>query len=100
MARKTIDPDLKLKIIRYLESHSQYSTAKKFKVSPSTVNKIANEQTGKTIPERSETKNAVVAHKAYARADRLVVLNKLMGKVDMAIDTPDLKTGQLVQLTT
>lgn len=100
MAHKTIDPDLKKKIIRYLKSHSQYATAKKFKISPSTVNGIANDpQVKGTIRECSEPKRATVAHKAYAKEDRMRVLNKLMYRADMAIDLPELKTGNLKDLT-
>jgi hypothetical protein len=101
MAGKTIDQTLKKKIVRYLKDHSQCATAKHFKVSPSTVNGIANSpEVKKTILECSEPKNATRAHKTYAKKDRLLVLNKLMERVDTAIDTPELKTGQLVQLTT
>jgi len=104
MAHKTIDPALKKKIIRYLEEHSQYSTAKKYSVSPSTVNAIANDpEVKKTIrikpEERSDTKRATAAHKVYAKADRQRVLNKLMGRVDLAIDDPELETRNLKDLT-
>jgi hypothetical protein len=100
MAHKTIDPDLKKKIIRYLKDHSQCSTAKKFKISPSTVNGIANDPAVKgTIRECSEPKRATAAHKAYAKADRLQVLNKFMGLVDQAMDG-DISTGDLRNIST
>jgi len=101
MAGKTIDPDLKKKIIWYLKNHSQYSTAKKFNVSSSTVNKIFQENPRKKpSPNHSTTKKAVEAHKAYAKEDRLRVLNKFMGLVDSAMDNPDLTTGDLKNIST
>lgn len=100
MVRKTIDSDLKKKIIRYLKDHSQYAAAKKFKVSPSTVNKIANDpQVKETIRVSSEPKRATEVHVAYAKADRLRVLNKLMGRVDMESGNPELRTGNIKDLT-
>jgi hypothetical protein len=86
-------------IIRYLKKHSQQATAKHFDISSSTVNGIANAGTvKKTLPIRSEPKVATEAHKSYAKADRLVVLNNFMGKLDTVIKTGDLKPGNFRDL--
>jgi hypothetical protein len=99
MGNKTIDDAKKKKIIRYLKSHSQCATAKHFDISSSTVNGIANAGTvKKTLPIRSEPKEATAAHKSYAKADRLAVLNNFMGKLDTVIKTGDLKPGNFRDL--
>jgi hypothetical protein len=96
MGAKTITPQLKKKIVRYLKSHSQTATAKHFKISPSTVNGIANDpQVKKTAPEYSTPKKAIAAHKVYAKADRVQVLHKLMGVIDRVLDSPELRPGNL-----
>jgi hypothetical protein len=66
---------------------AQNKTAKKFKVSDGLVNKLAKEVNG-TTPIHSAPKIAIAARKAYAKADRLTVLHKLMGKIDDALDMP------------
>ena len=100
MAHKTIDPALKKKIIRYLKSHSQGLTAKKYSVSPSTVNKIANETPSiKASIDHSQTKIAVAAHKVYAKTDRMRVLNKFMGLVEKAM-SGEISTGDLKNIST
>jgi hypothetical protein len=100
MAAKTIDPTLKKKIIRYLKNHSQNETARHFKISPSTVNGIANaDPTKKIVSEYSPPKHAIMAHRAYAKADRLQVLNKFMGLVDRAMDG-DISTADLRNIST
>ena len=86
MAHKTIDPAQETKIVRYLKSHSQGATAKHFKISSSTVNRIAKEHpTLKPFGNCSEPKKATAAHKAYAKQDRLKLLNKITQEVENAI---------------
>ena len=83
-------------IIRYLKKHSQQATAKHFDISSSTVNGIANSGTvKKSLPIRSEPKIATDAHKQYAKSDRLVVLHKLMGKIDSSLGSNEFKTSDL-----
>jgi hypothetical protein len=96
MPVKTIDEPKRKKIIRYLKTHSQQATAKHFDISSSTVNGIANSGTvKKTLPIRSEPKEATEAHKTYAKADRLGVLHKLMQKIDTSLDSDEFKTSDL-----
>lgn len=95
-----LDQKLEKEILEYLKDHSQGATARKFKVGKATVNKIAKgSPTIKPVLERSDTKNATAARIAYARQDRLQVLHKLMRRVDMAIDDPELKPGNIKDLT-
>jgi hypothetical protein len=100
MGRKTITSELEKKIVRYLKDHSQQATARHFKISPSTVNGIvAKRPAMKAIANHSAPKIAIAAHKEYAREDRIQVLHKLMRRVDLAIDDPELKPGGVRDLT-
>jgi transcriptional regulator with XRE-family HTH domain len=101
MGKQTIDDTKRRKIIRYLKNHSQNETARHFKISPSTVNGIANSTIAKkTFPICSEPTLATKAHKQYAKADRLQVLHKLMGVIDCAIDDPELSPRNLTGIAT
>lgn len=100
MARKTIDQQTRKKILRYLKSHSQGETARKFDISTSTVNAISKEPaTGKPFAERSvnrsEPKKATAAHVGYAKERRRLLLDKFLGRVDGFLEDPDLKVGQM-----
>ena len=96
MGATKINDITKKKIIRYLKSHSQQSTAKHFDISSSTVNAIANAGTvKKSLPIRSEPKEATAAHKTYAKAERVAVLHKLMGKIETSLGSPEFKTSDL-----
>jgi hypothetical protein len=101
---KKLDPKLEKKIIEFLKDHSQGETSRHFKVGSGTVNRIAKAHNIPpaigTVSEHSNTKSATLARKAYCKEDRLIVLNKLMERVDMAIDDPALKINQLCFLTT
>jgi hypothetical protein len=105
MGAKTIDQAKKAKIVRYLKNHSQNETAAHFKISTSTVNGIANKNpTIKNKIERSGAKNktaaATLTHKIYAKADRVQVLHKLMGAIDLALNSPaELRPGNLRDLS-
>jgi hypothetical protein len=96
MARKTIDPALKAKIIRYLKSHSQNKTAEHFDISPSTVNKIANAgQTEKPFVPCSEPKKATDAHVAYAKERRKQLFDKFLMRLEEMLNSKELKPGQM-----
>jgi hypothetical protein len=96
MGKQTIDDAKRKSIIRYLKKHSQNETARHFKISPSTVNAIANSTTAKKIfPIYSEPKPAIKAHKQYVKADRIQVLHKLMAVIDRTLDDPELRPSNL-----
>lgn len=99
MVRTTITDPLKKKVVRYLEDHSQYATAKKFKIGIATVNRIAHQDpTAKPIPKRSDTKNAVRVHMTYAKDRRVKLLDKFLGKLEGMLDDPELRPGQMTGL--
>lgn len=77
-----------------LKGKSQNKTAKKFKVSDGLVNKIAKELNGGS-PIHSAPKKAIAARRTYAKAERLTVLHKLMGAIDDALNSTELKPGNL-----
>jgi transposase-like protein len=85
-------------IKKYLEKgNAQNKTAKKFKVSDGLVNKISKSMNG--APSHSPPKKAIAARKAYAKADRLTVLHKRMGALDDALNSAELKPGNLRDLS-
>jgi transposase-like protein len=73
----------------------QNKISKKYGVSDGLVNKIAKEIRGEAGPAHSPPKNAIAARKAYAKHDRLQVLHKLMGVIDRVLDSPELRPGNL-----
>jgi hypothetical protein len=96
MGKQTIDDAKRKSIIRYLKKHSQNATARHFKVSPATVNGIANANPLKKIESKySAPINANIARKQYAKADRIQVLHKLMGVIDRTLDDPELRPSNL-----
>jgi 16S rRNA U516 pseudouridylate synthase RsuA-like enzyme len=100
MGAKTIDDAKRKSIIRYLKKHSQNETARHFKVSPATVNGIANKNPLKKIESKySAPINANKARKQYAKADRILVLHKLMGVIDRTLDDPELRPSNLSSIS-
>jgi hypothetical protein len=96
MGKSTINDAKRKSIIRYLKKHSQNETARHFKVSPATVNGIANKNPLKKIESKySAPINANIARKQYAKADRIQVLHKLMGVIDRTLDDPELRPSNL-----
>jgi transposase len=87
MAHKKISDKLKQEVIDYLKEPkaSQGKAAKKFGIGVGTVNRISQEHPEGSRLEYSKTKNAVSAHKAYAKEDRLELLRKITKEVEDAI---------------
>ena len=101
MTKKQIAPEITIRIRQeLLKGEAQNKVAKKYKVSDGFVNKVAKQLFGNDNPHtNSQTKEMNQARKEYTRTDRLMILHKIMGKIDVMLDNPELKTGSLRDLT-